>query len=201
MQKSLSRLCASLLVALPVALAHFSVHALASDRNQPMNIEANNLRHDDGKQETVFSGKVLVTKGSIVLRGETLTVRQAAGGQQRGTIQGSKNERAFFSQKRDTPKGAPAETVEGQAQTIEYNSATDEVRLVNQAQLRRYRGGSLNDQITGSVIVYNNRTGFFSVDGQQQQGGRVRAIIGASPEADGTSPARLQSSPAIQSGQ
>lgn len=163
--------------------------ALATDRDQPMNIEADALRHDDAKQVTVFTGNVVVTKGSIVLRGETLTVRQAANGTQSGSMEAGKGKRAFFSQQRDTPAGAPKETVQGQAQTVTYDGNTDKVRLVGQGELRRYRGNALADEITGSVIEYNNRTGFFSVDGKAQSGdkgnagsaggNRVRAVIGA----------------------
>jgi ABC-type sugar transport system ATPase subunit len=51
-----------------------SVPALAekADRNKPMNIEADALRHDDLKQTSVFTGRVVMTKGSIVLRGARL---------------------------------------------------------------------------------------------------------------------------------
>jgi hypothetical protein len=40
----------------------------AADRDQPMNIEADALRHDD-QQQPVFTGNVVVTKGTIVMRG------------------------------------------------------------------------------------------------------------------------------------
>lgn len=199
---------AGMAAALHIALLPQPAWALASDREQPMHIEADALRHDDAKQVTVFNGNVVVKKGSIVLRGETLTVTKAADGSQHGTIQGGEGQRAFFSQQRDTPPGAPAETVQGQARTIEYNGATDEVRLRGQGELRRYRASALNDEITGSVIVYNNRSGHFSVDGQPRQSGqgqsgqgdRVRAIIGAGTTGKGeAAPASLQPSPALES--
>ncbi|RMX03061.1 lipopolysaccharide transport periplasmic protein LptA [Corticibacter populi] len=179
MQKSFLALlwCLSLAVLSPAAFG------LASDRNQPMNIEANSLRHDDASQVTVFSGRVVLTKGSIVLRGETLTVKQAADGSQHGTIEAAAGQRAFFSQQRDTQRGAPAETVEAEAQRIEYDSQADRVRLAGNAELRRYQGGKLNDVINGAVIVYHNSTGVFTVDGAAQggagRGERVRAVIGS----------------------
>ena len=46
-----------------------------ADRSKPMNIEADSLRHDEVKQTSVFSGRVVMTKGSIVLRGARLDVR------------------------------------------------------------------------------------------------------------------------------
>ncbi|PAT31970.1 lipopolysaccharide transport periplasmic protein LptA [Vandammella animalimorsus] len=178
-------------VLLALALPQPQAHALASDRAQPMNIEADSLRHDEAKQTTVFTGRVVVTKGSIVLRGDSLNVLQRADGSQLGTVQAGGGRRAFFSQQRDTPKGAPKETVEAEATRIEYDSKADRVRLLGRAQLRRYQGGQLNDEISGGEIVYHNGSGQFSVDGAARggsssgsapagQGGRVRAVIGAS---------------------
>ncbi|KKW66919.1 hypothetical protein AAV94_14200 [Lampropedia cohaerens] len=180
--------------------------ALASDRDQPMNIEADAMRHDENTQETVFTGRVHLTKGSIVLRGDTLTVRQREDGSQFGTAQGSAQQRAFFSQQRDTPVGAPVETVEAEAIRIEYDSATDRVRLIDNAVLRRYLAGRLNDEITGAEVVYNSRTGVFTVDGAAAAGaksGRVRAVIGTSSTGAGgaapsTGGASLTPSPTLQ---
>ena len=51
-----------------------------ADRDKPMNIEADALRYEDQKQLSTFTGKVVVTKGSIVMRGARLEVRQDAAG-------------------------------------------------------------------------------------------------------------------------
>lgn len=166
-----------------------------ADRSQPMNIEADQLRHDELRQTSVFSGRVVVTKGSIVLRGARLEVHQDAAGYQSGTMTGTAGQRAFFRQKRDTPRGAPAEFIEGEAQTIEYNGQADSVRLATQAELRRYRGAELNDEITGDVIVYHNLTDMFTVDGRNtgkqpgEVGGRVRATLAPREAAGGAAPA------------
>jgi len=164
-------------------LATAPVLAEKADRNQPMNIEADQLRHDELQQTSVFTGKVVVTKGSIVLRGTRLEVHQDADGYQSGTVTGGAGQRAFFRQKRDTAPSAPQEFIEGEAQTIEYNGKADTVRFIHQAELRRYRGGDLSDEITGDVIVYNNLTDVFTVDGRntgKKPGdgtGRVRAVL------------------------
>ena len=49
-----------------------------ADRNKPMNIEADAMRYDDLKQTTVFTGRVVVTKGTIIIRGARIDVRHAA---------------------------------------------------------------------------------------------------------------------------
>ena len=60
-----------LLVAVLLATAGVAAQAEKADRNQPMNIEADALRHDDLKQTSVFTGNVVLTKGTILIRGAT----------------------------------------------------------------------------------------------------------------------------------
>ena len=177
-------LCAVLaLGALPAA------HAEKADRNKPMNIEADALRHEELQKTTVFTGHVVMTKGSIVLRGARLEVRQDANGYQSGVVTAEGGQRAFFRQKRDTAPGAPEEFVEGEAERIEYDGHADVVRLIRRGELRRYRGGTLSDELTGARIVYNNATDVFTVEGGAPAtgkggaatagapGGRVRAVL------------------------
>lgn len=165
------------------ALVCGAVQAEKADRSKPMNIEADALRHDELKQTSVFTGNVVMTKGTIVLRGAQLDVRQDAEGYQFGTVLAPPGKRAFFRQKRDTLPGAPDEYVEGEAEVIEYDGKVDNVKLIRRGELRRYRGTALSDEITGAVIVYNNLTDVFTVDGEARapgstgSGGRVRAVL------------------------
>jgi lipopolysaccharide export system protein LptA len=177
----------TLLLLLP--LLGFVAPAMAerADRTKPMNIEADALRHDELKQTSVFTGRVVMTKGTIVLRGARLDVHQDPDGYQSGTVTAEPGKRAFFRQKRDSQPGQPDEYVEGEGEVIEYDGRADIVKFIRRAELRRYRGSVVNDEITGSVIVYNNLTDVFTVDGQKTQpstggaqpatGGRVRAVL------------------------
>ena len=178
----------TLLLLTALAGIHGAVHAEKADRAKPMNIEADALRHDELKQTSVFSGRVVMTKGTIVLRGARLDVRQDADGYQYGVVTAEPGKRAFFRQKRDTLAGAPDEFIEGEGETIEYDGKADNVRFITRAELRRYRGAALNDEITGAVIVYNNLTDVFTVDGkpapatnaagdEPSRGSRVRAVL------------------------
>ena len=160
------------------------VYAEKADRNKPMNIEADALRHDDLQQTSVFTGNVAMTKGTIVLRGGKLEVRQDADGYQTGTVTAEAGKRAFFRQQRDTAPGATPEFVEGEAEVIEYNGRADTVRFVRRAELRRYRGSTLSDNLSGATIVYYNLTDVFTVDGAKTgangtaaPGSRVRAVL------------------------
>lgn len=178
-----------------------------ADRNKPMNIEADALRHDDLKQTSVFTGRVVMTKGSIVLRGARLEVRQDADGYQAGVVTADAGRRAFFRQRRDGAPGAPEEFIEGEGEVIEYDGRSDTVRFVRNAELRRLRGAVVNDAITGAVIVYNNQTDVFTVDGQKTTGdspaggGRVRAVLSPKEVVPDTAaaPAAAASAPGLRS--
>ncbi|MEY4266455.1 MAG: hypothetical protein RIS90_990 [Pseudomonadota bacterium] len=166
-------------------------HAEKADRNKPMNIEADALRHEDQKQTSVFTGRVVVTKGSIVIRGARVEVRQDAEGNQYGLVTAEPGKLAFYRQKRE----GVDEFIEGEAETIEYDGRADTVKFLRRAQLRRYRGATLNDEITGSTILFDNTTEVFSVDGGTAQAApgapapRVRAMLMPKPEDTGAAPA------------
>ncbi len=179
------------LAALSLALLAGTAPAQAeqADRNQPMNAEADALRYDDARQTSVFTGNVVITKGTIVIRGAQVEVKQDAQGNQFGVVNGSP---AFFRQKRD----GVDEFIEGTAQRIEYDSQADTVRFIGNAVLRRLSGGRINDETTGALIVYNNTTDVFTVDGGPSNrtagnpSGRVRAMLTPVPKpGEAVSPA------------
>jgi len=162
-----------------------------ADRNKPMNVEADALRYDDLKQTSVFTGSVVLTKGTILIRGAKLDVRQDADGYQFGLVIAEPGKLAFYRQKRD----GVDEFIEGEGEVIEYDGRADTVKFIKKAQLRRYRGAALNDEMTGGVILYDNTTDVFTIDGSVARGtpgataGRVRAMLTPKPEAIPGAPA------------
>lgn len=166
-----------------------AVWAEKADRSKPMNVEADALRYDDVKQLSIFTGNVVLTKGTIIIRGARLEVSQDAEGYQYGLVTGTPQTRAYFRQKRD----GVDEFIEGQGDVINYDGRADTVRFKQQAELRRYRGTTLADEVTGAVIVYENATDKFTVDGTPKVGagpaGRVRAMLTPKPEAAVSAPA------------
>ncbi|MFM9880336.1 MAG: lipopolysaccharide transport periplasmic protein LptA [Burkholderiaceae bacterium] len=205
------------LLGMIAALACTTAWAEKADRLKPMNIESDTLRYDDSKQTSVFAGRVVLTKGTIVMRGARIDIRQDPDGSQYGLITAEPGKRAFFRQKRE----GLDEFTEGEAETIEYDGKGDRVKFTKRAELRRYRGATLNDEITGSLIVYDNATEVFSVDGGSPvntpfaagtvtpsgapvANGRVRAILTPKPSASeplpepaASTPAQLRSSPGL----
>ena len=192
---------APLLVAALVFAFAGGAGAEKADRNKPMNVEADALRYDDLRQTSVFTGRVVVTKGSIVIRGAKVEVKQDPEGFQHGVVTAEPGQQAYYRQKRD----GVDEYIEGEAQTIEYDGRADKVKFIGKAEMRRFRGATLNDEMTGSLITYDNTSDVFTVDGAtggtpSNPGGRVRATLAPRPAASAptaaapASPARLRPS-------
>jgi lipopolysaccharide export system protein LptA len=102
------------MLALACSLFMGSAVAEKADRGKPMNAEADSLRYDDVKQTSVFTGNVVITKGTMVIRADRVEVRQDNEGYQFGTATSSGGKRAFFRQKRDSGD----EWIEGEADVI-----------------------------------------------------------------------------------
>ena len=178
-----------------------AVHAEKADRGKPMNIEADALRYDDLKQTSVFTGNVVVTKGSIVIRGARIDVRQDPEGFQYGVVTAAPGKLAYFKQKRDAPGD---EWIEGEGELIEYDSRADNVKFIRRAVMRRLIGAAVNDETSGPLIVYDQSNDTFTVNGAPmppsgsvaagEPGSRVRAIL--TPRS-ATAPAPAGARPAV----
>jgi lipopolysaccharide export system protein LptA len=183
-----------LLLAVLLLGSPLAARAERADRNKPLNAEADAMRHDDLKQTTVFSGNVLITKGTIVIRGARVEVSQTPDGYQRAQITAAPGQLAYYRSKRD----GVDEHMEGEAELIEYDGRSDSVQFSRRAVLRRYAGTVVADETTGSLIRYDNTAEVFTVDGappasQGAPRGRVRAVL--SPRQQSSTPAAAAATP------
>lgn len=160
-----------------------------ADRDMPTNVESDRMHYDEPKQTTVFTGRVVLTKGTLIIRGDEMVLRQIADNQQIATATGKP---ATFRQKRDGPG---EQYVNGHGQTIDYDSVNERMVLTGSAVMIRTECGRTMDQITGAKIVYDGRTETFNVDGKPAPaagpagGGRVRLTIQPRPDGKGSTPA------------
>ena len=197
-----------LLAATLVSISLNMAWAESADRDKPMNAEADALRYDDLKQTSVFTGNVVITKGSTIIRGERVDVKQDPEGYQQAVVVAGAGKLAYYRKKRD----GLDEFIEGEGERIEYDSRQDVVKFIRNAVMRRYNGSVLADETTGSQINYDNKTDVFTVDGGPQNrsatnpSGRIRALLspriaassaGGPIPASPPAPAALRSSPAI----
>jgi lipopolysaccharide export system protein LptA len=206
--RSLPRL-AVLTLALALALAA-PVRAEKADRLKPLNVEADLPgKIDLLNQFVVFNGNVVVTKGTMTIRAARIEVRESADGYHTAVAFGSPTQHATFRQKRDEPD----EYIEGDAERLEYDGKSDVIRFVNNASVRRLRGATQADEISGNLVTYDSTSEVFNVSGgapatAANPGGRVRAVLvpregtaaaaeaRAAAAASGVAP--LRSAPAIR---
>ncbi|MFN7643969.1 MAG: lipopolysaccharide transport periplasmic protein LptA [Burkholderiales bacterium] len=170
----LSRHVAACVASLVIACAPDAL-AERADRYKPTNVESDRMNYDDLKQVNVFIGSVVLTRGTITMRGDRLVLQQDAEGYQYGTANGRL---ASFRQKRD----GIDEWVEGYGEEVHYDGKTERLRFTGRAKVRRLEGTRVVDEIEGAVIVYDSRTEQYEVEGGTAvgpavTGGRVRVVI------------------------
>jgi lipopolysaccharide export system protein LptA len=150
-------------------------HAEKADREKPINLEADRVSVDDAKQISTFEGRVVLTQGTLIIRGDRMEVRQDNQGFKTGITWGNL---AYFRQKRD----GYDEYIEGWAERIEYDGRADKVQMFNRASMKK---GA--DEVRGNYISYDANTEFFQVIGGGTPAiaggnGRVRAVIQPKPK-------------------
>ncbi len=175
--KSIIRALISLLLLTTVPLI---AHAEHIDRDKTINIEADYMTYDDLKHLAVFTGHVVATKGSILIRADRIDVRQDPKGNQNATGTSNGNILSYFRKKRDDID----EYIEGTAVRINYDSNKNLTTLTTRATVRRlHRLSEVLDEVHGSIITYNCQTNFYTaqsgrdVVGPGNLSGRVRAML------------------------
>jgi len=191
--RAVSALLLSLAVGVPA-------HAEQADRAQPLNVAADRQgTFDLANQVVVFTGNVIITKGTIVIKADRVEVRESAEGYRTAAAIGTGNRPATFRQKRD----GVDEHIDGQADRLEYDEKADTVRFVSNAVVRRLRGATIGDEVTGNLITYDNTTEVFSVTGKPaasgSPGGRVRAVLTPREGTPAAAEAASQAAPSLRS--
>lgn len=173
-----------------------NVSAERGDRDKPTTVDADKLAVDDLKQTNVFTGNVVLSKGTLVIRADQITVREDPEGFQYGVATANPGKLVFYRQKREGLN----QFIEGVAERMEYDGKNERVRLINRAVMKRIDGTREADEVRGQVIDYDARTESYTVQGSaataSTPGGRVRAVI--QPKVK-TVPAPADSRPAATS--
>ena len=155
-----------------------------ADRSKPMSIEADQPGSVDlQRQVVIFNGNVVISQGTMLLKADRVELRERPDGYREAKAIGSAERPASFRQKRD----GVDEIVEGAAERIEFDARIDTLRFVGNAAVRRLRAGVVADEITGSLITWDNTNELFKVTGgatsPTNPSGRVRAVFAPREEA------------------
>ena len=143
------------LAVLTCALLAPVAHAEKADREKPIVINSEHVRGDDLNKVVVYSGRVNLTQGTLVLLTDKLTVTQDAEGFQTGIATGGKDGLAHFRQKKE----GKDEYIEGEAERVEYDGRNDKVKLFVRAI---FRSGA--NEARGQYIEYDGYTEQYTVD-------------------------------------
>ena len=146
------------------------VGALDSDRDQPIQIEADEAVRDEMVGETRYEGNVVLTQGSLRITADRIAIRHddkgadaiLAAGQPATLIQ------------QPTPEQAP---VEASALRIEYRRAEDLVRLIDDAKIKQDGSTLSGDHID---YIVSKRT--VKAAGNTGSGGDRRVEVVIPPE-------------------
>jgi lipopolysaccharide export system protein LptA len=155
------------------------VHAEKADSEKPTKVEANQMAYDDVRQINTFTGNVILTRGTLIMKAAKLVVTQDPEGYQFATLTAAPGVLATFRQKRD---GGADLWVEGQAERIEYDGKAEVVKLYSKAKMRRLDGQKPTEEVDGEFISYDSRAEFFAVNNtpsgeSKPGGGRITAVI------------------------
>lgn len=139
--------------------------ALSTDRNQPINIEADSAQLDNLKGFTVYSGNVIVNQGTLQLFADKVTLTYNAEKQVQTIIAESNGQMVRFKQLLDNK-----EEVRAQAKRMEYLAKDDILHLKQDAQVWKAK-----DTVSGQHIVYNSKRAQVTASE-----GRVKVMIESS---------------------
>jgi lipopolysaccharide export system protein LptA len=158
--------------------------ALSTDKDQPIEIEADFAELDDESDVTVYRGNVIVSQGSLRLSGDKLTVNFTEEQELKNAFLVGRPAR--FKQR---PDNKDVDT-EGEAMQMEYHANESLLYLIEHAKLNQ--GQKL---LSGHRITYDTERSILtarkarSTEAQQSPsdtagGGRIRIVIPPKKKSD-----------------
>jgi lipopolysaccharide export system protein LptA len=157
-----------ILVLIALLVSYPFSYAEKADRDKPIEIEADTMTVDDAKSTSIYSGDVILTQGTLLIRADELIVRQDKQGFQHSTSLGNPT---TFKQKME----GSSEYIQGKALRIEYDGHMDKIHLYKNAEVKRGK-----DIVVGDYITYDaNAEVAQAMSSKTENGekGRTKAII------------------------
>ncbi len=118
-------------------------HALSSDRDQPMMIEADRVELDDSRGVSVYTGNVRVTQGTLVLTGDRMVVYNKGDEIEKVLMDGNP---ATYKQRPDGKE----HDVHAKSRRMEYYTNPERIILLEQAEVNQ-----AGDVLRSERIVYD----------------------------------------------
>lgn len=142
-----------------VALLPQWAGAEKADRFKALEIEADQRGMVDMiNRHSIVSGNVVISQGTMLMKAHQAELRETPDGYNTAVLSAAAGQKVSFRQKRD----GVDEYIEGTAERIEYDGKLDTVRFIGNAVVRRLRGATVADEVSGAVITYDNLKEKFS---------------------------------------
>ena len=157
-----------ILVLIALLVSYPFSYAEKADRDKPIEIEADTMTVDDAKSTSIYTGDVILTQGTLLIKADELIVRQDKQGFQHSTSLGNPT---TFKQKMEGSN----EYIQGKALRIEYDGHMDKIHLYKNAEVKRGK-----DIVIGDYITYDANAEVaqaMSSKTENEKKGRTKAII------------------------
>lgn len=145
--------------------------ALSTDRDQPADIEADDIEFNFKKGTRKYLGNVLAVQGTLKIKADKLTAKYKGSELQQAKAWGSL---ARFKQR---PDDKPYD-VEGRAKEIIVNQVKNTMTLKGSASIKQGP-----DTVHGDIIVYNMATDTLNVQGNAKVGANKKPAAKAAPSS------------------
>ncbi len=143
-KRLLTGLLAAILLFAPLCLL-----AQSSDRDQPIDLEADSADIDDKKGISIYTGNVILTQGSMQIKAYQLTLYNDANKElEKAVAIGNKNKLATFKQR---PEGK-SEDFRARSEMMTYYLKKDKIHLLRKAYV--WQDG---DTFSGNKIIYDTK--------------------------------------------
>jgi len=150
-------------------------HALSTDREQPIELEADFGEIDDQAQVATYRGNVVATQGSLRFTGDTLTIHYNDRGKaEKVLLQGKP---ATYRQLLDVEE----EYTEGEALTMEYHAQQELLVLIEKAKVTQgaklFKGHRIDYDAKRNLLKARKATPEELAREPSSQGERIRVIL------------------------
>lgn len=147
--------------------------ALPSDREQPINIEADHAQLDDETGVTQYKGDAILTQGTLRIEGDVITFFYDENRElEKAIAEGNLATYEQVHKEGDKP-------VKAKALQMEYHASKQRIFLVGQGYVWQsgdeFRGNHIEYDINKNIVIANSRP--VEVDGEKQSSGRVHITI------------------------
>lgn len=154
-----------ILIFLSTLLFITNAWGLSSDKNKPVEVEADNFLLDDAKKTTTYSGNVIITQGSMEIRANKVSIYGARGKTDKVIATGNP---VKFKQQPDGKQGL----IRGEAKRFEYLVTKNTLVLLNKATLWQGRNTFSSDK-----IIYDSKRSIVKAGEKNSSSKRVKITL------------------------